>query len=160
MDQANAPARAETPQPTETENGSKGNGLAWGLGVSGVVLAIAGIAVGSTEVGYCGTPFAPDDGIAQLRDTLVGLSGNAAACPGELAGPTMMAWALTLLGVALFVAGLIVGNVPRRAPVVVQAAPAARTAADRLDDLDRLQAAGAVTEAEYASKRADILRDL
>jgi hypothetical protein len=135
-----------------------GRGWAW-LVVLGLVTFVIGIITGSVKAGdMCGSVFSPTSNVAAIYDTLGGSPGGAVAdCKESIAAQAVPTWILIVLGVILVLAGLIVRSIGNNRPTIITAAPAAPSAATRIEELSRLKSQGLISEEEFESKRIELL---
>lgn len=123
-------------------------GWAW-LVVIGIPVFALGIYNGFRQISFCGGSAFSANGRIDYSDS----------CDKTIAAAAVPAFSLMGIGFVLILAAIIVRAVGQGRSTAITDAPAL-SVASRLEDLARLKSQGLVTDAEYETKRAQLLSRL
>lgn len=132
--------------------------LGWILGL-GSTITLIGFIIGFTKVSdICGSPFNPDNTVAELTDAMMyegglGVGSNEADCIQDIASAAAFTWALLGLGVLTLLTWLIVRAITSATP----RGPVQPTVGSQIQDLAGLRAQGIITNEEFEAKKTDLL---
>ncbi|MHA7209515.1 SHOCT domain-containing protein [Arthrobacter sp. MDT1-65] len=132
--------------------------LGWILGL-GSTITVLGFIIGFTDVSdICGSPFNPDNTVAELTDAMMyegglGFGSNEADCIQEIASAAALTWALVGIGILTLLTWLIVRAITRATP----RGPVQPTVGSQIHDLAALRAQGIISDEEFEAKKTDLL---
>ncbi|MHA7191133.1 SHOCT domain-containing protein [Arthrobacter sp. MDT2-16] len=155
-----APAAVPQRRPSAPEPAKRPHSvlLGWVLGL-GSTITVLGFILGFTKVSdICGSPFNPDNTVAELTDAMMyegglGFGSNEADCIQDIASASAVTWALLGLGVLTLLTWLIVRAITGATP----RGPVQPTVGSQIQDLAGLRAQGIISDDEFEAKKTDLL---
>jgi len=105
----------------------------------------------------CGSPLIPQSRAAEIFDALRGGSRAAAECYRSIDSAGVPTWTLIVLGMVVVLTGVIIRVVTINR---YAAGAATQSVPSQIEELERLQQQGLITDEEFNAKRAELLNRL